>query len=567
MPGPVPNHTRASLGSLEGAVAARLQALDRDQVGFRLWRKDATLFKDDAAHQAVVKNRLGWLTSLETMRKDVAALEAFAAEVRKAGFRHALLLGMGGSSLCPEVLRLTFGVAEGFLDLRVLDSTDPAAVRDAERSLDLAHTLFLVASKSGGTIEVSSLYAHFWSLVPRGEQYVAITDPGTSLEKLARERGFRRTFVNAPDIGGRYSALTYFGLVPAVLLGINLDWFLRDAEWMASGCGSEVYAKNNPGLWLGAVMAEAARAGRDKLTLIQSPEICALGSWIEQLVAESTGKEGWGVLPVDGESVGATEVYGPDRLFVYLRLDESKTASELDAHVATLERAGHPVVYITLKNRNDVAGEFFRWELATATAGAIQRINPFDEPNVKENKDLTGEILAQAKASGRPPEDVALAEGEGLRLSGDAGLGSPASVAAGLAAHLQRVKPGDFVAFLPYLHRTPDLEREFVTMRDAVRARRRVATTLGFGPRFLHSTGQLHKGGMNSGVFVQVTCDDPEDLPIPGAGYTFGTLKRSQAMGDLRVLIQRQRRVLRVHLCGPVGPTLARFRELLVAAL
>ncbi len=561
---------RTSLGALDLAVSARLQVLEMDQVIFRLWAKDVRLWKDDPAHHASIKNRLGWLEIVDVFLKKVPELEAFAAEIKSAGFRHVLLLGMGGSSLCPEVLRLSFGVAPGFPDLRVLDSTDPAAVRAASAGIDLEKTLFLVASKSGGTIEVTSFYQHFAGLVRRPDAFVAITDPGSSLEKLAKERGFRRVFLNPVDIGGRYSALTYFGLVPAVLIGVNLDWFLRDAGWMVGACASGVSPKNNPAAVLGVVMAEAMRAGRDKLTLIQTQEIAALGSWIEQLVAESTGKEGLGILPVDDEPALPVEAYGPDRLFVAVRFDPARPDPELDARLAALEKAGHPVLQIALKDRNDLAGEFYRWELATAIAGAILRINPFDEPNVKESKDLTAEVLARFAKNGALPEDAPVASGDGVTLWADPKLRAEIagkSPAEAVAAHLRRAGAGDFLAWLAYLPRTDALDAEFRAMRAAIAGRKRLATTLGYGPRFQHSTGQLHKGGPNTGVFFQVTADAAEDLPIPGAGYGFRVLERAQALGDFQALVRRDRRALRVHLGADIAGGLRKLRQWVEAAV
>ncbi len=564
-----PGHTRAQLGRLEGAVTQRLAALDRDQTVFRLWAKDPTLWKDDPAHQAVARNRLGWLTLVDTMQKRIPELEAFARQVREAGFRRALLLGMGGSSLCPEVLRRTFGVAEGAVDVQVLDSTDPESVRRAEAAGDLEKTLFLVCSKSGATIEVDSFFRHFWSKVPNGGNFAAITDPGTPLEKLARERKFRHLFTHPADVGGRFSALTWVGLVPAALLGINLAWFLRDAGWMVQACSADVAAKANPGVWLGTVLAEAVRAGRDKLTLVLAEEAAALGSWIEQLIAESTGKEGQGVLPVDGEPLAAPEVYGDDRLFLQVGFDPARGKTPADAQIAELAKAGHPVMQIDLKDRHDLAGEFFRWETATAIAGSILRIDPFDEPNVKESKDLTGEILGRFKKEGRMPVEEPLVEGEGLRLYADPALTAAArgrSIREVLAAHLARAGAGDFVAWLAYIPRSAETDRELAAMRRSVRDRRRLATTVGYGPRFLHSTGQYHKGGPNRGVFLQITCDDAGDFPVPDAGYTFGVLKQAQALGDLRALLGRDRRVVRVHLVGAPEPGLAKLRAAIEAS-
>jgi glucose-6-phosphate isomerase len=492
-------------------VSERLAALDRDRVAERIWRRDHTVWKDDPTE---IANRLGWLTVTDLMRERVGELEAFAARAAADGFETAVLLGMGGSSLAPEVFMRTFGAAEGALELIVLDTTHPAAIERVTRELDLETTLFVVASKSGTTTETRSHLAHFRGLSPDAGRFVAITDPGTPLEQLARAEGFREVFVNPEDIGGRYSALSFFGLVPAALIGAPLHGLLDRADAMRRASELSGPAASNPGVALGALIGEAARAGRDKLTLLLPEEIAGFGDWVEQLVAESTGKEGTGVVPVVGEPLGDPERYGEDRVFV---------ASGAVDGVDALEGAGNPVVRLQFEDREQLGGEIFRWELATAVAGHVLGINPFDQPNVQEAKDATNQILETGRVE-------------------DPGLDD-------LGPLLKEIAAGDYVALMAYLDPTSESADELGRARVAIRDRYRVATTVGFGPRFLHSTGQLHKGGANNGVFIQVVDGEREtDVPIPGRDYTFGTLIDAQALGDLRSLRARGRRVARVTL-------------------
>ena len=500
---------RTTLSTMPAPVSDRLQRMDRDKILERIWRKDHTVWKDDPTE---ITNRLGWLTVTDLMHERIGEIEAFAKQAAADGFETAVLLGMGGSSLAPEVFMRTFGSADGALELIVLDTTHPATIRRVADQLDLRTTLFIVASKSGGTTETLSHFAHFWDATPTGGHFVAITDPGTSLETLARDRGFRSVFLNPNDIGGRYSALSYFGLVPASLIGAPLHEVLDHAEEMEVASERVVPAAQNPGATLGALMGEAARAGRDKLTLALPPEIASLGNWVEQLIAESTGKEGKGIVPVVGEPLAAPDVYGQDRVFV---------AIGEHAGVDALEGVGHPVARLALDGREQIGGEFFRWEMATAIAGYVLGINAFDQPNVQEAKDATKDILASGTVEDPGFDD--------------------------LGALLKEVGEGDYVAILAYLDRTSETEDAIERVRLAIRDRYRVATTTGFGPRFLHSTGQLHKGGPNSGVFIQVADANRDvDVPIPGQPYTFGTLIDAQALGDLRSLRRRGRRVARV---------------------
>jgi transaldolase/glucose-6-phosphate isomerase len=514
-----PRHSAVVQG-IDTAVAVRLDALDHAQVPRRIWARDPTVWKDDP-DTPEIRDRLGWLTVGEAMAQRVKDLAGFADQVR-AEFSRVVLCGMGGSSLAPEVLWRTFGATAGYPSLQVLDSTDPRAVRQAERGGDLAKTLFIISSKSGTTQESDSFFRYFWERTGgRGAQFVAITDPGTPLERLAGERGFRRTFLNPPDIGGRYSALSFFGLVPAALIGVDVATLLHRAHRMAEACAACVPVLENPGAWLGAILGESALAGRDKVTFVLSPGIASFGSWAEQLIAESTGKESNGILPVADEPLGPPEVYGGDRVFVSMVLG-SEADRGIESRLAVLEKAGHPVVHLRLDDGYDVGQEFFRWEFATAVAGAVLGINPFDQPNVAESKANTKAVLAKRTAP------------------------SPAASAAELEQFLGGISPGDYLAIMAYLPPTPENDRRLAAIRLRLRDRLKVATTLGYGPRFLHSTGQLHKGGPPVGHFIQIVERAGEDLPIPGESFSFGELEAAQAEGDLLALRGRGRPAIRI---------------------
>lgn len=537
----------------------------------RLWRGDATLWTGGEEARW-----LGWLRIVEEMRGQAAALRRLADDARGAGFRHALVLGMGGSSLCPEVLRATFGALPDRPDLIVLDSTVPAQVRSFAARIDPARTLFVVSSKSGSTVEPNVFKQFFFELVRStgiapGERFVAVTDPGTKLDALARAEGFRHVLPGVPSIGGRYSALSSFGMAPAAVMGLDVDAFLARAARMVQACGPETPPEKNPGVALGVLLATLAQQGRDKLCFALSPGIAALGAWLEQLVAESTGKHGKGLVPVDGERIAAPERYGADRVFVQLRL-EKDPAREQDAALEALERAGHPVVRIALDDPMALGEEFFRFELATAVAGAILGIDPFDQPDVEASKVETRKLVSAYEESGALPGELPALEDAGLRLFADPRNASALRRAGGdaaswLAAHFARLRPGDYAAFNAYVEMCPEHHEELQALRHAVRDARRVATTLGYGPRFLHSTGQLHKGGPNRGVFLQITADDAEDLAIPGQRYGFGVLARAQALGDFEVLAARERRALRVHLGPDVKAGLAALRGLVERAV
>jgi hypothetical protein len=512
------------------------------------------------------RTRCAPLDAPAALRAKAAELKAFAAEVAAEGFTHAVLLGMGGSSLAPEVFRLTFGVAPGALALTVLDNTSPAAVKAVTASHDLSRTLFVVASKSGDTIEVTSFEKHFFAAVQAvrgaeaGRSFVAITDPNTSLGKLAETRGYRRTFVNAPDIGGRYSALSYFGLVPAALIGVDVDALLASAAPELEA----LRADGGDGMALGAALGELARSGRDKLTIIASPAFASVGVWIEQLVAESTGKSGRGIVPVAEETLAGPDAYGSDRVFVAIGSPSLPAAT---AHALDLLAAeGHPVFRWDSPALTDLGGDMLRWEIATAAASAVLEVDPFDEPNVSEAKAATQAVLKQFLADGRFPERTASATWGALSAFVPKSAAAPGADAyEWLAGLLAQVGAGDYVALLAYLDATPQRIVALQALRHAVRSRTRAATTLGIGPRFLHSTGQLHKGGANNGVFLQLTTDEG-DLPIPGEPYGFGVLRAAQAAGDFAVLETRGRRVLRVHLGADADAGLAALVKALPGA-
>ena len=505
---------------VDSAITARIEAFEVGQVPRRIWARDPTVWTDDP-DTPEIRDRLGWLTVGKAMAQQVASLRTFADEVR-GEYDRVVLCGMGGSSLAPEVLWRTFGAASGYPSLHVLDSTDPAAVRQAERGGDPAKILFIISSKSGTTQESDSFFRYFWERTGgRGSQFVAITDPGTPLERLAGERRFRRTFLNPPDIGGRYSALSYFGLVPAALIGLDLETLLHRAHRMAEACAACVPTLENPGAWLGVTLGEGALAGRDKATFVLSPRIASFGLWAEQLIAESTGKEGKGILPVADEPLGSPEVYGTDRVFVSMTL-AGEPDGEVEARLAALESAGHPVVHLRLEDRYDLGQEFFRWEFATAVAGAVLRINPFDQPNVAESKANTRTVLAEGSAA------------------------SPPASAAELERFLGGIQPGDYLAITAYLPPTEENDRRLAAIRLRLRDRLKVATTLGYGPRYLHSTGQLHKGGRPVGHFLQILDRSTDDLPIPGESFGFARLEAAQAEGDLLALRTRGRPAIRI---------------------
>ena len=542
----------------------------------RLWAKDDTIWSTEAVHQAVARNRLGWLDAVARMKPRLSELIQAASDITCDGFTHAVLLGMGGSSLAPEVLRLTFGARTGYLDLSVLDNTSPAAVQHVMDTHHPERTFFLVSSKSGGgTIEVASFEKAFFAWVSAargkdaGRSFAAITDPGTVLETLAKDRGYRKIFHAPPDVGGRYSALTEFGLVPAALMGVDVGAMLAAAEAESVASGANVAGLANPGVGLGAWLGALAVDGRDKMTLVLGDEIAALGSWVEQLVAESTGKEGKGIVPIAGEALGPPDVYRGDRLFV--AASSRPLSRDVEAKLEALAAAGHPVIRWTLPTLAAVGGDFLRWEIATATAGAALGVDPFDEPNVTEAKQATQAVLARYLETGSFAPRKPVASGGGIDVEcppaienslRDATNGR-GDASSWLAALLGMAGSGDYVALLGYLHATPARMERLEALRLACRAATRCATTLGVGPRFLHSTGQLHKGGANNGVFIQLLADEGDAAQIPGEKYGFGALRFAQAAGDYEVLAKRDRRVIRLHL----GADVERALDALIAGV
>jgi transaldolase / glucose-6-phosphate isomerase len=538
---------------LSAAVATSLDDWKNNSKVARLWQKDASLWSNTDENKW-----LGWLTIAEQQLANLATLKQLAVEVKKAKFKHVLLLGMGGSSLCPEVLRMTFGKIAGFPELHVLDSTDPTQIKAIEKKLDLKKTLCIVSSKSGSTLEPNIFKQYFFERVKKtvgeklvGGRFIAVTDPGSKMQQVAEVDRFWRIFAGDPSIGGRYSALSNFGMVPGAAMGLDLGKFLKTTQEMVKACGPNSAADSNPGVILGTIMGVAANHGRDKITIITSPGIFDLGAWLEQLIAESTGKIGKGIIPVDREKLAKPDVYGNDRLFAYLRL-ANKPNKVQDEAVAAIEKAGHPVVRIMLPNIYALGQEFFRWEIATAVAGSIIGIDAFNQPDVEASKIETKKLTSQYEATGSLPPESPFFVSKDAKLFADdknaAALSGGKTLGEILKTHLSRIGAGDYFAVLGYIPMNAENEKALQAIRMSVRDAKKVATCLGFGPRFLHSTGQAYKGGPNSGVFLQITCDDASDLSVPGQKYTFGVVKAAQARGDFAVLAERGRRALRVHL-------------------
>ena len=561
--------------NLSDAVTATLDNWQLEEKVKRLWSRDASLWTGGDESKW-----LGWLNIVGEQKRSIRRFTNFAEEVKDARFSHVLLLGMGGSSLCPEVMRRSFGKRQDFPELHVLDSTDPAQIKSFENRIDLANTLFFVSSKSGTTLEPNIFKQYFFERASQvvdndevGKRFIAITDPGSKLRQEAENDRFRKIFLGVPSIGGRYSALSDFGLAPAAAMGVDVEKFLDRTGEMVSACGPDAPPRDNPGVMLGAVLGVAHNHGRDKITIVASAGISDLGAWLEQLLAESTGKNGKGLVPIDREAVGAPETYGDDRIFVYLKLESDSDAAPDDA-IQGLERAGHPVVQIFVRDVYNLGQEFFRWEIATAVAGSIIGINPFDQPDVEASKIATRKLTEEYERTGSLPDETPMFEAEDIKLFADernaAALNaavSDRSLTGYLKAHLERLDPNDYFAVLAYVEMNDAHEHLLQSMRLEVRDHKRTATCLGFGPRFLHSTGQAYKGGPNSGVFLQITCDDAKDLPVPGQKYTFGIVKAAQARGDFEVLAERGRRALRVHLGADVSQGLAKLEAAMKEAL
>jgi glucose-6-phosphate isomerase len=558
---------------LKVAVESALDDCESQGKVQKLWAQDSSLWtgKDE-------NKWLGWLNLVAEQQKTIRRFTNFAAEVKDAGFSHILLLGMGGSSLCPEVISKSFGRIEGFPELHVLDSTDPAQVKSFEQKIDPGRTLFIVSSKSGTTLEPNIFKQYFFQRTQEvvgqddaGSRFVAITDPGSKLRQEAERDRFRKIFLGVPSIGGRYSALSDFGLVPATAMGVDVSTFLNRAHEMVVACGTEVKPRNNPGVILGAVLGTAHNQGRNKLTIISSPGIYDLGAWLEQLIAESTGKNGRGIVPVDREPLTRAEAYGGDRLFVYLRLESAPDAAQ-DRTINELIKSGQPVISISVDDVYNLGQEFFRWEIATAVAGSIIGINPFNQPDVEASKVATRKLTEEYESTGSLPSESPFFDA-GIKLFADpkneAELTSVAepSLEGFLKAHLRRLQARDYFALLAYVEMNESHQQLLQSARQAVLDATGAATCLGFGPRFLHSTGQAYKGGSNTGVFLQVTCDDANDLPVPGQKYSFGIVKAAQARGDLEVLAERGRRALRVHLGADVDAGLRELQAAIKQAL
>ncbi len=555
-----------NLGRYEAARQQALQKLQSEQFVDKIWKKDPAAWHASGDHAKLIPNALGWLAVPELVRKNVAELKAFSKEIADAGFQHVMVLGMGGSSLCPEVLTRTFGKQSGFPKLLVLDSTVPATVQRLNQQINVTKTLFIVASKSGSTTEPQMFYRYYFNKTKQelddktGQNFIAITDPGTQLEGEAKRDNFRKIFLNPADIGGRYSALSYFGMVPFALMGGDVESLLERALKVQKECKRQ--GTDNPGLKLGAALGALALSGRDKVTFIASSPIDSVGLWTEQLIAESTGKEGKGIVPIAGEPLASPEQYGEDRVFVSLRA--ASAASDNEKQLNALEAIGHPVIRHVLQDPLDLGAEFFVWEFATATAGALLGIDPFDQPNVQESKDNTKRLLAEYQKQGTFSEQPVLLQDQGVRVLSDESNVSALSSAKdslehAIQAHLNRVKAGDYVALTEYFDETPIHDSLLNELRVAIRSLTKAATTTGYGPRFLHSTGQLHKGGANNGVFIQITSADAKDEPIAGEPFTFGVLKQAQAIGDFESLSKRSRRAIRVDLGNDIEQGLRRM--------
>ena len=568
----IENLSAALPSDLNKAVEQAIQHWDAKNNTDRLWNKDASLWTNSGEEKW-----LGWLDIVDQQLTSVSRFKAFAAEVQEDGFAHVLLLGMGGSSLCPEVFSLTFGKQPNAPELLVLDSTDPAQIKSLREKIDPRRTLFCVSSKSGTTLEPNIYMQYFFDETKKvvgdeaGHHFIAVTDPGSKLESVAKELNFRRVFHGLASIGGRYSALSDFGLVPHSAMGLDTEKLLKRAKLMVDACKKP--ATENPGVHLGLILGTAAeKFGRDKITLFCSSTIHDLGAWLEQLLAESTGKIGKGLIPVDREPLSNPDTYGRDRLFVHIAYAKDGDNDQNEA-LSAIEQSGQPVLHLKMNDLYDLGQAFFQWEIATAVAGSILGINAFDQPDVEASKVVTRELTTAFEKTGSLPAEKPIFEQDGIKLFTD-GANAEALTKGGahtlgslIRAHLDRIQVGDYFGLLAYIPMFPNYETKLQEIRERVIDAKQVATVLGFGPRFLHSTGQAYKGGPNSGEFVQITCDEAEDLPVPGQTYTFGVVKAAQARGDFQVLADRHRRALRVHLGSDVEKGLDQLSTLISAAL
>lgn len=537
-------------------TAARLALWEKNDFSSRLWEKDPTIWKEDPKDHVELADRLGWLDLPYSMKKQLNNFISFAEEV-KDEFTHVLLLGMGGSSLCPEVFSKTFGSKSGYPTLSIVDSTHPQVISDIEKEIDFARTLFIVASKSGGTVETMSFYYRFYGALQNitdqpGKHFVALTDPNTSLEKLAIDNKFRRIFHTPADVGGRYSAITPFGLLPAALMGIDISVLLSTSELMADLCGKDITVKENPGMYLGALLGELSLIGIDKLPFFASPKISSFPQWVEQLVAESTGKEGKGILPIADEPKTGVDNYGKDRFFIFLRL-EADDNLELDLHIQKIKSSGFPLLIISLRNEFHLGAEFFRWELATVFSGVVLGINPFDQPDVQLAKTLANEGLAEFQKTGKLPYSKPSSVYGNIEVFDEQ---NSDSLNGAFANFFSTFADGDYVALLCFLPYQKEINDALMLLRKTIFEKYKITVAIGYGPRFLHSTGQLHKGGANNGRFIQITDSIINDLEVPNKGYTFGTLITAQALGDLKALQNRSRKTLRLNLADKVVDSL-----------
>ncbi|HKJ32856.1 MAG TPA: bifunctional transaldolase/phosoglucose isomerase [Balneolales bacterium] len=564
------NNMDLSMGSVDEAVQSQMGKMQNDSFLNRFWEKDPTLWKEDKSDAEIIKNAMGWIDVSEHMIKAIPRLEQFRNEVKKDGIKQVVHMGMGGSSLAPLVFAETLSVGENGLPVQVLDTTDPATIDKIEHSISPDETLFIVASKSGSTAEPIAFYEYFYNKVKNrlgdkaGRHFAAITDPGSPLTDIAREKNFRHIFLNFEDIGGRYSALSYFGLVPAALMDIDLGDLLKQVLSMQNACRKTPDIKANPGFSLGAAIGELAlNHGRNKLTFLTTPSLTSLGMWLEQLLAESTGKEGKGILPVAGETLMSPENYSDDRIFVDIHLDSEKSKDHTEG-INALEKAGHPVIHIQLNDASDLVQEFYRWEIATAVAGATIGINAFNQPNVQESKDNTNRLIKEVSDKGKLPDTQPSVTDEPLSFYTS---GNPDDSKSAIMNLLNTVESGDYLSIQAYLTENEKTDQNLQQIRNQLQEKLKIATTVGYGPRFLHSTGQFHKGGPNTGIFIQLTSEDTIDCNLPGRSYSFGIFKKAQALGDLEALRKHDRRVISIDLGKSVDEGLKKLNSLISEVL